>query len=97
MQIKERQFNIHTSQSTTALHLLDEQHLLYFEDTKQLLRWASLEVFCFAIELDTEKNCKYYEKLACPAAHKILWLSNEEFRLGIRLWKGQMINDAAIL
>lgn len=67
MQIKERQFNIHTSQSTSVLHFLDEQYLLYFEDTKQLLKRAIPDVFCFAIELDAEKNCKH-----TTGTHKIL-------------------------
>lgn len=59
MQIKERQFNIHTSQSKPALHFLNKWYFLYFEDTKQLLKCGIQEVFLFAIELDPEKNSKY--------------------------------------
>lgn len=84
MQIKKRQFNICTSQSTPALHFLDQQYSLYFENTEQLLKWGIQEVLFFAIELDS-KNCKYTAmKTWFVLAHKILWLSNEELKLSIR-------------
>lgn len=39
-----------------------------------------------------------YENLVCPGAHKILWLFNEELKLGIMYQKGgQMINNPAVV
>lgn len=86
MQIKEKQFNIRTSQSTPALHFLDKQYLLYFENTKQLLKWGIQEFlfFCYWTWPRKELQIHCYENLACPGAHRILWLSNEELKLGIR-------------